>query len=143
MWDVDTKTCRAEAKETWKWFLSSDKDKDSPVKEEVSNRLEFITVHNDECCTLAPNTDDICTDPLGEACCKEERRLITPDDISWTTNSWECLNTYMVEIIFTFGNGDPKHTKTEARTEIVDSDRCCAMCPTNDRFCEACFKETE
>ena len=144
MWDDATKTCRKTIDEVCRWFELCDTDKDSPVKEEViMNTGRFGTVHNDECCALAPNTDDICTDPLGEACCKEETRLVTPDDISWTTDSWECLNTYMVEIKFTFGDGTEKHTKTEARTEIVDSDKCCAMCPTTDRFCEACFKETE
>ena len=144
MWDETTKTCQRNVEEECKWFELCDFDKTSPVKAEVNMRTDvFVTVHNDMCCELAPTTDDICTDPLGAACCKEETRVPDSDVLSWNTgDNKECENAYMVEIKFTFGDGREKHTKTEARTETADRDECCAMCATSDDYCSACFKET-
>ena len=143
MWDDATKTCQKNIEEVCAWFELCDTDKDSPVKvSDLMSTGRKATVHNDDCCALAPDDDTICDDPLGLACCKEENRLPGVDDISWATDSWECTNNYMVEIIFTFGDGTLKYRKEESRSEIIDSDKCCAMCPDDDRFCEACFKET-
>ena len=87
MWDETTKTCQRNVEEECKWFELCDFDKTSPVKTAVNMRTDvFVTVHNDDCCRLAPDDDSICDDPLGEACCKEENRL-DGGQIDWISGS--------------------------------------------------------